>query len=114
VHSYHSGVDLRASVGQPVFASNAGTVRLAEALFYSGNAVIIDHGTGIFTSYSHLSRLDVRPGQGVHKGQQLGLAGATGRASGPHLHWGVRVNAERVDPMAFIQAVDSLIDADRK
>jgi murein DD-endopeptidase MepM/ murein hydrolase activator NlpD len=114
VHSYHSGVDLRAPVGQPVFASNAGTVRLAETLFYSGNAVIIDHGTGIFTSYSHLSRLDVRPGQGVRKGQQLGLAGATGRVSGAHLHWGVRVNTERVDPMAFLRTVDSLVDTDRK
>ena len=89
--SFHNGVDFRARSATPVFAANSGVVKLAENLFYSGNAVVIDHGTGIFTIYAHLSRIDVAAGRHIEKGQRLGLTGATGRVSGPHLHWGVKL-----------------------
>ena len=108
LQSQHSGVDYRAQSGDPVHAAGAGVVRLAKDLFYSGNAVVVDHGAGIFTSYSHLSRMDVRVGQRVEKGMVVGLAGATGRATGPHLHWGVKVNSVSVNPLAFIRLTDLL------
>ena len=107
--SYHNGVDFRAPVGTPVFAANSGVVKIAENLFYSGNVVIVDHGNLIFTIYAHLSKIEVTAGQQIEKGQQLGLTGATGRVSGPHLHWGVKVNGTAVNPTQFIRAMDSLI-----
>jgi murein DD-endopeptidase MepM/ murein hydrolase activator NlpD len=107
--SFHNGVDFRARSAAPVFAANSGVVKLAENLFYSGNAVVIDHGTGIFTIYAHLSRIDVTPGQHIEKGQRLGLTGATGRVSGPHLHWGVKVNGVAVNPMQLIEVMSSLL-----
>jgi hypothetical protein len=107
--SYHNGVDFRARTPKPVLASNSGVVKLAESLFYSGNAVVIDHGTGIFTIYAHLSRIDVTPGQHVEKGQRLGLTGATGRVSGPHLHWGVKVKGVAVNPIQLIEIISSLL-----
>ena len=107
--SYHNGVDFRAAVGTPVFAANSGVVRLAQNLFYSGNVVVIDHGTDIFTIYAHLSKMEVRSGQFVAKGQRLGLSGATGRVSGPHLHWGVKINGVAVDPMQFIRTITRLL-----
>lgn len=108
LQSQHSGVDFRAQAGDPVHAAASGVVRLAKDLFYSGNAVIVDHGAGIFTSYSHLSRFQVAVGQRVEKGAVLGLAGATGRATGPHLHWGVKVNTVNVNPLTFIQVIELL------
>ena len=107
--SYHNGVDFRAPVGTPVFAANSGVVKIAENLFYSGNVVIVDHGNLIFTIYAHLSKIEVTAGQQIEKGQQLGLTGATGRVSGPHLHWGVKVNGTAVNPIQFMRAMDSLI-----
>ena len=107
--SYHNGVDFRAPIGTPVFASNSGIVKLAENLFYSGNVVIIDHGTKIFTIYAHMSKIKVTAGQQIVKGQLIGLTGATGRVSGPHLHWGVKVNGVAVDPMQFVQIMASLL-----
>ncbi len=109
--SFHNGVDFRARTASPVFAANSGVVKLAENLFYSGNAVIIDHGTGIFTIYAHLSRIDVPAGRHVEKGQRLGLTGATGRVSGPHLHWGVKVNGIAVNPMQLIEVMALLLPA---
>jgi len=106
--SYHNGVDFRALPGTPVFAANSGVVKMAENLFYSGNVVIIDHGNFIFTIYAHLSKIEVRAGQQIEKGQQLGLTGATGRVSGPHLHWGVKVNGADVNPIQFIKVMASL------
>jgi murein DD-endopeptidase MepM/ murein hydrolase activator NlpD len=100
--SRHTGVDFRAQTGDPIRAANAGVVRLAEELFFSGNAVVIDHGAGVFSSYSHLSAISVAVGQAVEKGQTIGLAGATGRATGPHLHWGIKLNSVSVDPLAFL------------
>jgi murein DD-endopeptidase MepM/ murein hydrolase activator NlpD len=99
----HSGADLRADVGTPVYAANRGRVVLAKNLFYSGNAVIVDHGLGLYTMYLHLSKMDVAPGAIVERGQELGLAGATGRVTGPHLHWGVRVVDARVDPFSLLK-----------
>jgi len=109
--SFHNGVDFRARSATPVFAANSGVVKLAENLFYSGNAVVIDHGTGIFTIYAHLSRIDVTAGRHIEKGQRLGLTGATGRVSGPHLHWGVKVRGVAVNPMQLIEVMSSLLPA---
>lgn len=111
--SYHNGVDFRAPVGTPVFAANSGVVKLADDLFYSGKVVIIDHGNLIFTIYAHLSKFDVTAGQPIEKGQQIGLTGATGRVSGPHLHWGVKVNGAAVNPIQFIDVMASLIKEQR-
>jgi len=108
LQSQHTGVDFRAQAGDPVHAAGSGVARLAKDLFYSGNAVIIDHGAGVFTSYSHLSRIDVKVGQRIEKGQTVGLVGATGRATGPHLHWTVRVNSVNVNPLAFVRVMDLL------
>jgi murein DD-endopeptidase MepM/ murein hydrolase activator NlpD len=112
----HSGADLRADVGTPVYAANRGRVVLAQNLFYSGNAVIVDHGFGLYTVYLHLSKMDLAPGAIVERGQRLGLAGATGRVTGPHLHWGVRIVDARVDPFSLLKlgAEPAPSGADRK
>jgi murein DD-endopeptidase MepM/ murein hydrolase activator NlpD len=99
----HSGADLRATTGTPIYAANRGRVVLAKELFFSGNAVFIDHGYGLYTTYLHLSKIDVAVGDVVERGEQLGLAGATGRVTGPHLHWGVRVLDARVDPFSLVR-----------
>jgi len=99
----HSGADLRASSGTPIHAANRGRIVLSKELFYSGNAVFVDHGHGLYTTYLHLSAIDVAVGQMVERGQQLGLAGATGRVTGPHLHWGVRLLDARVDPFSLVR-----------
>lgn len=108
LQSHHTGVDFRAQTGDSVHAASSGVVRLAKDLFYSGNAVIIDHGAGVFTSYSHLSQIKVKVGQKIEKGQSVGLAGATGRATGPHLHWVVKVNAINVNPLPFVRVTERL------
>jgi hypothetical protein len=97
----HSGADLRAAEGTPVYAANGGRIVLAEDLFFSGNAVFIDHGAGVVSVYLHLSRIDVAIGERVEQGAPIGLAGATGRVTGPHLHWGIRVLDARVDPFTL-------------
>ncbi len=101
--SRHNGVDLAASTGAPVTAPAPAVVVLAEDLYYSGGTVILDHGGGLFTTYFHLSRIDVKLGDRVAAGEKLGAVGATGRATGPHLHWGARVNGARVDPLDLLQ-----------
>ncbi len=98
---WHHGVDIAAPEGQVVSAANAGIVRLAEMLPLSGYTVVIDHGMGILTYYMHMSKVDVTPGQRVNKGDLVGLVGSTGLATGPHLHWGVRVNGIYVDPLRW-------------
>ncbi len=98
----HSGADLTAASGTKIRAMNRGRVVLAKELFYSGNAVFIDHGLGIYSVYLHLSEIRARPGEIIGKGQVLGLAGATGRVTGPHLHWGVRAQGARVDPFSLL------------
>jgi murein DD-endopeptidase MepM/ murein hydrolase activator NlpD len=98
----HSGADLRATTGTPVHATNRGSVVLAKALFFTGNTVILDHGLGIYSLYAHLSRLNVKRGEVADKGQIVGLVGATGRVTGAHLHWGMRVQGARVDPFSLV------------
>jgi peptidase M23-like protein len=96
--SPHPGIDLRAGTGTPVVAAGGGVVALAGDLYYSGGTVIVDHGAGLFTIYAHLSKIEVKEGATVEAGQRVGLSGATGRVTGPHLHWGARVGAEVFDP----------------
>jgi murein DD-endopeptidase MepM/ murein hydrolase activator NlpD len=99
----HNGADLRAKAGTPIRSANRGRVVLAKDLFFTGNTVIVDHGLGVILLYAHLSRIDVKPGAIVEQGQVLGLAGATGRVTGPHLHWGLRIQGARVDPFALVE-----------
>lgn len=101
--SIHKGADFHAAVGTPVRASNSGVVVLARKLYYEGNCVIIDHGLGLYTLSMHLSRIDVHEGEHVHTGQLLGLSGATGRVTGPHLHWGVRWENAYLDPVKLLK-----------
>lgn len=96
--SAHGGVDYRAKVGTPVLATEGGLVVLAAHHFFAGKSVFVDHGAGLLSMYMHLSRIDVRVGQRVGRGERLGLTGATGRVTGPHLHFGFRWRGARVDP----------------
>lgn len=105
--SYHSGVDQRARLGEPVAAAGGGQVVLVADHFFAGKSVYIDHGMGIITMYFHLSDINVSEGEQIVVGQTIGLAGATGRASGPHLHWGVRVHNCKVDPLALLHALEA-------
>ncbi len=99
----HSGEDIAAPDGTPVVAMNRGIVRLEMDHFFTGKGVILDHGLGLFSMYFHLSEVDVTQGQMVEKGGQIGKVGATGRATGPHLHWGVRLNGARIDPYSLLK-----------
>lgn len=99
----HTGVDFRAPVGEPILAVNAGRVALVDNQYLGGNVVAIDHGWGIFSVYSHLDATTVKEGERVLKGQMIGRAGQTGRASGPHLHFAFRLNGARVDPMTVFK-----------
>jgi len=101
--SIHRGMDFRAPSGTPVAAANSGTVVLAQKLFYEGNCVVIDHGLGFTTVYMHLSRIDVAAGQKVRKGEHLGLSGATGRVTGPHLHFAARWQNSYLDPAGLFK-----------
>ena len=108
----HQGADFRAAAGTPVHAPNAGRVVLARNLYFAGNTVIIDHGLGVFSLLAHLSRIDVQPGTVVARGEVVGRSGATGRVTGPHLHWAVRFGEMTVDPVSLISAVAHLADED--
>jgi hypothetical protein len=101
--SIHKGMDFRAPLGTPVRAGNSGMVVLARPLYYEGNCVVIDHGLGLFTLSMHLSRIDVQEGQRVVTGDRLGLSGATGRVTGPHLHWAVRWQGAYLDPAKLLR-----------
>jgi Peptidase family M23 len=101
--SIHKGADFHAPMGTVVRASNSGVVVLARKLYYEGNCVIIDHGMGLFTLSMHFSRIDVHEGQNVKAGDRLGLSGATGRVTGPHLHWAVRWQGAMLDPVILLR-----------
>jgi hypothetical protein len=98
----HRGVDLRGATGTPVRAPARGVVVLAEPLYFSGSTVILDHGLGVFSMLAHLSRLDVKPGSLVLRGDLVGAVGATGRVTGPHLHWTLRIGTASVDPLSIL------------
>ncbi|UCE42709.1 MAG: M23 family metallopeptidase [Candidatus Aminicenantes bacterium] len=100
--SPHSGVDISSPHGTPVKASNSGRVVLAKNLYFAGNTIILDHGLGVFTSYLHISNILVERGEMVRKGDIIGEVGATGRVTGPHLHWGVKVSGSRIDPYSLL------------
>lgn len=104
----HQGADFRAVTGTPVVAPNAGRIVMAEDLYFSGNTVVIDHGLGMFSLLAHLSRLDVATGRDVARGEMLGLSGATGRVTGPHLHWALRLSEFSVDPLAVVAVLSDL------
>jgi murein DD-endopeptidase MepM/ murein hydrolase activator NlpD len=101
--SPHSGADLTAPQGTPVQAAAGGVVALADDHYFSGRIVVLDHGGGVYTAYAHLSHIGVAAGESVQAGETIGQVGATGRVTGPHLHWGARVGGARVNP-------DSLLD----
>jgi len=101
--SIHAGVDIAIASGQPIKAANDGRVVLASNLYFSGNTVIIDHGLGLYTVYCHMSKLLVKRGAVVNRGQVVGLAGSTGLSTGPHLHWAAKINEARVDPLALLE-----------
>lgn len=100
--SAHAGIDIRAGMGAAVRAANRGRVVLARGLFFTGNTVVLDHGLGLFTVYVHLSEMSARTGEIVEKGGVIGKVGATGRATGPHLHFATRIGDARVDPEALL------------
>ena len=101
--SRHSGTDFRAAVGVPIPVSNRGKVVFSGDLFFNGHTVIVDHGMNIFTMYCHLSGVIAQLGAMVEKMEIIGLAGATGRVTGPHLHWGVKVDHQWINGMPFVQ-----------
>jgi murein DD-endopeptidase MepM/ murein hydrolase activator NlpD len=102
--SPHAGVDFTSEAGTPIRAANHGTVALAAPLYFTGNTVIVDHGARLFSVFAHLSEIHVKTGDVVAPQTIVGLVGATGRVTGPHLHWSVRLNGARVDPLSLIAA----------
>lgn len=101
----HGGVDLKASLGTDIAAANHGRVVLQEEFFFSGKSIVLDHGGGLYTMYFHLADFHAERGSEVRKGELIGWAGMTGRVTGPHLHWGVRLNGARVDPFQLLETV---------
>ncbi|MEM7101402.1 MAG: peptidoglycan DD-metalloendopeptidase family protein [Pseudomonadota bacterium] len=105
--SPHSGLDIAAPEGTPIKAAAAGTVTLADDLYYNGKTIFLDHGQGLITMYCHMSELSVKEGDVVLPEQTIGLVGTTGRSTGPHLHWSVSLAGYRVDPELFMRVFDS-------
>ena len=98
----HTGVDFAVAAGTPVLAPHGGSVALVAEHFFAGRAVILDHGVGLYTMYFHLQQTLAREGQRVAQGETIGRVGSTGRATGPHLHWGARLHGARIDPQALV------------
>jgi len=100
--SQHSGIDIASPQGMPVKASNSGQVVLASHLYFSGKTVMLDHGLGVLSIYCHFSEITVETGQEVEKGEIIGKIGSTGRVTGPHLHWSIKIRGSRVDPNSLL------------
>ena len=103
----HGGADFLSPAGTPILAPNAGRIVVARPLYFSGNTVVIDHGLGIFSMLAHLSAFDIHEGDRVAAGDRVGRVGATGRVTGPHLHWAVRAGGARVDPLSVLDVLGS-------
>jgi murein DD-endopeptidase MepM/ murein hydrolase activator NlpD len=103
----HGGADFVATTGTPIHSPNSGRIVLARDLYFTGNTVVIDHGLGMFSVLAHLSVIGVHQGDSVTAGQIVGAVGATGRVTGPHLHWAVRIGGARVDPLAVLAVLDN-------
>jgi murein DD-endopeptidase MepM/ murein hydrolase activator NlpD len=100
--SPHGGADFLSGAGTPIKAPGGGRIALAGSLYYTGGTVVIDHGLGLFSLLAHMSEIDVKTGDVVKAGDVIGKVGATGRVTGPHLHWAVRANGARVDPLSVL------------
>lgn len=105
LRSPHAGTDFMSPAGTPVKAPSAGRVVVARDLYFTGNTVVIDHGLGVFSLFAHMSSIGVHEGDVVKTGDVVGEVGATGRVTGPHLHWAVRLAGARVDPLLFLSAL---------
>jgi murein DD-endopeptidase MepM/ murein hydrolase activator NlpD len=103
--SQHSGTDFQAAAGTPVVAPNRGRVVLAADHYFPGRTIIIDHGLGLFSYLAHLSEFKVKEGDIVERGQTIALSGSTGRVTGPHLHWTLRLGHARIDPLSLLAVV---------
>jgi murein DD-endopeptidase MepM/ murein hydrolase activator NlpD len=112
--SYHGGVDFRARTPLPILATNDGIVMLVEERYFAGGTIIIDHGEGIYSCYFHLSRFDVNVGDYVTQGQNIALSGATGRITGPHLHFGIMVHGIQSDPLDLISKINTLFETQKE
>ncbi|HEX5670991.1 MAG TPA: M23 family metallopeptidase [Sulfuricurvum sp.] len=106
--SYHGGVDFRAKTPLPIMATNDGVVVLVKERYYAGGTIIIDHGEGIYSCYFHMSQFDVKAGDTVVQGQKIGLSGASGRITGPHLHFGFMLQGVQSDPIEFMTQIEAL------
>ncbi len=104
MRNFHAGTDLRAKVGTPIVAPEAGKVVMSQDLYFTGHTIILDHGYGMYTLYAHMSERKVKVGEEVKLGDLLGLSGATGRISGPHLHWGLIIHKNKFNPMDLTRA----------
>jgi len=102
--SPHAGVDFVGATGTPVRAANHGRVVVAAPMYFTGNTIVVDYGDRLFSVFAHLSELHVKVGDAVEPTTMVGLVGATGRVTGPHLHWSVRLNGARVDPLSLVAA----------
>jgi len=100
----HNGIDIKARHGEEILCPNDGRVVMVDELFFGGKTVVVDHGQGLYSFYMHLEGVAVPAGRDVRKGDVIGTVGATGRATGPHLHWGFFLNGARVDPLALMEA----------
>ena len=105
--SYHGGTDFKANIGTNIKAINDGIISISENRFYAGNSIVINHGQGIYSCYYHLSKMNYKVGQKVKKNQKIGLSGSTGRVTGPHLHFAIRVNGIQVDPLQLLSLLNN-------